>query len=248
MALGAAAQTQELRLTPVADATIFAEQTGGTAYDAMADGQGGNLWSGTLVAGVVRRSLIRFDLGAIPPGSVIREVTLSLAQIRARGDHLHGLHRITEAWTEGPANGGDAGIGAAATAGDVTWSHRSWPAMPWAQRGGSVVGTPSSSVFIGPAPSTTVFPSSPALVADVQGWVQQPGSNQGWMLIGVEGPEANAKRFGSRNNGEAVARPLLVVRWDPPVPASADVPLPPWALALGAAMLGGALWARGRRG
>lgn len=245
----AAAQTQTATLTPVADATIFANQGGDAAYDGSADGQGGNLWSGTIVAGVTRRSLLRFDLSAIPPGAVIREVTLSLAQIRARGeDHVHGLHRLTEAWGEGPANGGDAGVGAPAQAGDTTWSHRVWPGTPWATRGGSFAAAPSGSAFAGPAPSTVVFASTPALVADVQAWVQQPGTNHGWILIGNETADVNAKRFGSRNNPEPVARPQLVVRWEPPVPASADVPLPPWAPALGAALLAAGLLWRGRRG
>jgi hypothetical protein len=66
------------------------------------------------------------------------------------------------------------------------------------------------------------------------------------MFKGEESDEANAKRFGSRNNAEPLARPQLVVRWEPPVPASADVPLPPWALGLGAALLASALWWRRR--
>ncbi len=242
------AQTLESSLAPVADATIFAEQTGGPAYDATADGQGGNLWTSVIVAGAVRRSLLRFDLSSLPPGAQVREVRLTLQQIRARGFHDHTVHRLTESWSEGPANGGDAGIGAPAQAGDTTWTHRQWPSLVWGQRGGSFVAAPSTTVFVGPAPSAVTFPSTVQMVADVQGWLAQPSSNHGWIVIGEEAGDSNAKRFGSRNNASAVAWPSLVVRYELPPPASADVPLPPWALALGAALLAGGFWLRGRRG
>ncbi|NJN00261.1 MAG: hypothetical protein HC793_00845, partial [Aquincola sp.] len=100
-----------------ADATIFAEQTGGTAYDAVADGSGPNLWTSVIAAGVVRRALLRFDLSMLPPGSQVLEAHLDAFMIRLREPQTIALHRITAGWSEGASNGGDAGIGAPATQG-----------------------------------------------------------------------------------------------------------------------------------
>lgn len=132
----AQATTQFSAFEAVADATIFAEQSGGTAYDAVADGRGGNLWTSVLAAGVVRRALVRFDLSALPAGAQVVSVQVEAFMIRLREPQTIALHRITAPWSEGPANGGDAGIGAPASAGDCTWSHRVWPNQPWATRGG----------------------------------------------------------------------------------------------------------------
>ena len=68
----------------VADATIFANQNGDTTYDAVADGQGGSLWTSVLAAGVVRRALLRFDLSGIPAGAVVLEASIEAFMIRLR--------------------------------------------------------------------------------------------------------------------------------------------------------------------
>jgi hypothetical protein len=69
----------------------------------------------------------------------------------------------------------------------------------------------------------------PALLQDVQGWVDQPASNHGWILIGQEDGVQNAKRFSSRTSTEP---PRLEVRYREPSAQAqdGDVPLPAWAL------------------
>ncbi|MFN0183366.1 MAG: DNRLRE domain-containing protein [Aquabacterium sp.] len=236
--LAAHAQSlKEFRLSPLADATVFTAQGGGTDYDQVADGRGGSLWTSVTAGGVVRRALVKFDLSPLPPGAVVQSVQLSIHQIRSREDHPVALHRLLGPWTEGPADGGDAGVGALASAGDVTWTHRSWPDQTWAVRGTDYVPTASGSVLVAGAPATYTWPSTAQMVADVQLWLNQPATHHGWLLIGKETGEQNAKRFASRENGSVTSRPVLVVMAT--VPADLDVPLPAWALLL----LGGALLA-----
>jgi hypothetical protein len=242
---GAARAATELRITPSADTTIYAEQGGGTGYDAISDGSGPNLWTSVLAAGVTRRALIRFDMTALPPGAKVLSARLQLFEVRARDEHTVSLHRVLAAWGESGSNGGDAGVGAPAQNGDATWSHRLWPTQTWAQRGGDFVASPSSALQVGLGPGAFVWPSTVQTVADVQRWVDQPSTNHGWMLIGDDLGLQNAKRFGSRNNATADARPALIVSYQgAAVGEDVDIPLPGWALALLGTGLGAALLRR----
>jgi hypothetical protein len=239
-----AEQASTSTLTASADATIFANQGGGTQYDATADGAGASLWTSVIAAGVIRRALLRFDTAALPPGAQVVSVRLEAFAIRLRAAQTLSLHRLLASWGEGPANGGDAGVGAPAQAGDSTWSHRFWPSQPWAQRGGDFVASASAAVEVSGWPAPVVWPSTPQLVADVQAWVDQPASNHGWIMIGDDAGLQNAGRLASRNTTDVSSRPRLVVQWLTPL-ADAQVPLPPWALALFAAGAGAALLRRG---
>lgn len=245
-ARGRAGTPTTTELTAVADATIFAEQGGGTAYDAVADGQGGSLWTSVLAAGVVRRALFRFDLTALPPGSQVLEARVEAFMIRLREPQALALHRISAAWGEGPSNGGDAGVGAAAGTGDCTWTHRFWPSQTWAQRGGDFTASASASTTVSGWPAPVTWSSTTSLVGDVQTWVDAPATNHGWMMIGTESGTQNATRLASRQNATPAARPRLVLRWLPPSLTDGDVPLPPWALALLGGTFAAALWRRRR--
>jgi hypothetical protein len=50
------------------------------------------------------------------------------------------------------------------------------------------------------------------MVADVQGWLDTPANNHGWILIGPEDVQS-AKRFGSRENSDVALRPALVLEF-----------------------------------
>lgn len=228
---------------PVADATLFNNTGGGTQYDAVADGSGPNLWTSVIAGGVARRALLRFDLSALPPDAVVTEVVLSLSQVRARDGHEVAVHRLLASWGEGLSNGGDAGVGAPAQTGDSTWTHRFWPATAWSQPGGDFVAAASSSQLVPGGAGRYSWPSTPAMVTDVQAWLTQPATNHGWILIGVETVDQSAKRFGSRQ-AASFATPQLTVRYSLPDAAQGDVPLPPWALAL---LAGGVVWRLMRR-
>jgi len=238
----------EYRITPSADTTIYAEQSGGSAYDAISDGSGPNLWTAVIVAGVTRRALLRFDLSAIPPGSRVLSARVELFVVRARDEHATSLHRVLAAWGEGGSNGGDAGVGAPAQAGDATWSHRFWPQQPWAQRGGDFISSSSASRLVGFGPASYAWDSTPQLVADVQGWLTQPVANHGWILIGDDQGLQNAKRLVSRISATDVGRPLLIVSVEPPPPANVRrIPPPAWAAALLGAGMAAVIVRRRRR-
>lgn len=227
-------QAARVELVAVADSTLFSQLQGGTAYDTISDG-GPNVWVSTTAGDVVRRGLLRFDLGRIPQGARITSVELKLTQLRARAGHEVRVHRVTSAWQEAVSTAGDFGQGVNALPGDVTWSHRSRPALPWTQAGGDFVAQPSTSLNV--AASTTVtytWPSTARFVADAQLWLDQPSSNHGIILIGDEANSQSAKRFAAREFDDPEVQPMLVVEYDAPVAAAddGDVPLPAWALGL----------------
>jgi hypothetical protein len=72
--------------------------------------------------------------------------------------------------------------------------------------------------------------SSPELLADVHGWLADPGSNHGWVMIGREDQERNAFRFSSR---EGLNPPQLVLQLAP-IPEAGTAAM----LLAGLAMLG----------
>lgn len=209
--------------TPSADTSLFVDITGtNPAYEQVSDGQGSSLWLDTTAGGVLRRALLRFDLGAIPAGWQVSAVTLTLYQSRARSVHDVALHRVLAPWGEGASDGGAQGNGAPAQAGDATWRWRDYGVSEWQQPGGDFVAQASASTFVGQPNQAYTWGSSAGMVADVQHWLDQPGSNHGWILIGAELDAQNAKRFESSESLQVELRPLLTVLAAPvPEPASA---------------------------
>lgn len=223
----------EFVFEPAADASIFADVTGvDRSWDDVADGQGASLWTDTTAGGVLRRALLRFDLGGVPQGWQVSAVTLSLYENRARGVHDLALHRVLSAWGEGPSNGGSAGVGDVARPGDTTWRWRDYGVTEWQTRGGDFAAQASASTFVGAANSIYTWGSTPGLVADVQLWLAQPSLNHGWILIGPELDAQNAKRFDSGESDLAALRPRLTV-----VAAPIPEPATLWMAALGALAL-----------
>ncbi|GAB4038238.1 MAG: hypothetical protein Fur0014_06820 [Rubrivivax sp.] len=219
----AAAVPLEFRFTPAADTTIFADVAGfDRRWDDVSDGQGASLWLSTTAGGVLRRSLVRFDLGAIPHGMQVVSSTLTLYESRARDEHAVDLHRVLAPWGEGASDGGSQGEGDQAEAGDATWRWRDCQVAEWATPGGDFVPTASASMRVGLPNAFYTWGSTPGLVADVQGWLADPSSNHGWILIGAEIDAQNAKRFDSGESATATLRPLLVVQVSPvPEPGAA---------------------------
>lgn len=231
----APATAATLTLAAVADATIHEDDPAGST----ANGGGINLFVGRVgesAGSKLRRGLVRFDLTAIPPGSTITSVSVRLSLTRSRfaGDLPVSLHRAVASWTEGPSSSSQ-GNGDASQPNDVTWIHRSKPGQLWATPGGDFAPVASATRIVASTGGPYVWASTPALVADVQAWVNAPGTNQGWMILGSETGGTSAKGFATREASEPTTRPTLVVEYTPA--GSADVPLPLWALVL----LGGLL-------
>lgn len=169
-------------------------------------GGGGNgLFAGTNGASSPRRALIAFDIaGSIPASSLIQSVqlTLTLGQVAGGGGGTGGvsgmpfidLFSLTRNWGEGTAqsavppsdslNGQAQGAGASAS--DATWNAAAFLQANWTTAGGDFANPLAPSATTQITGTTLNVPyswnSTAALVADVQGWLDNPATNFGWIL------------------------------------------------------------------
>jgi hypothetical protein len=237
---------------PSQDAVIY-----GAGFTGNANGAGEALFAGNTGGGSPRRSLLQFDLGAIPDNATITGAALTLFVDQAANATARtiSLFELTQAWTTGSSNAvASPGQGVAAQAGDATWLHRSFPGggsggALWATQGGTFDPAVVASASVG-AVSTPGNPASvytwagPGMVASVQGWLDDPATNFGWILVGNESATQSVKRFVS---GDAAVddwlKPNLRLTYDlaPPIPEPST-----WALLAGGLLLVGAAGRRRR--
>jgi hypothetical protein len=177
-------------------------------------GGGEFLNAGTAGNGNRNRSLLLYDLSSlVPSGSVITSAQLTLDIVHqpsiGQQNSIFSLRRVLQSWGEGvqiPADPGSPGQGAPAAPGEATWNSRFAPDNAWSQPGGKAgvdfSATISSAAFVGGVGEQVDFGSTPALIADVQSWVDQPQANFGWMLM-TESEEIGktARGFASRESG-----------------------------------------------
>lgn len=227
---------ETLTLTPVADAAMLSLNP---------DNNYGKLL--TLPAGQINkpgevaRAFFRFDVSAIPAGSIITNVTL---QFRVSKEAIGGpadtvaLHRLLVDWAEGAKATGNHGTDA--SPGESNWIWRQRDINRWAAPGG-LAGTDfaaaASATLTWNQPATYTFQSTAGLIADVQAWVDAPASNQGWLLKSdTESVEAGAKRVVSRE-GTAAQRPQLVIGYKAGPPPTDTPKIDSMSLAGNAAQL-----------
>lgn len=214
-ALGAGAETAVLEATR--DATLIESATG-----AFANGAGPAVFVGRTAqtSDSRRRSVIAFDVaGALPGGALVTGAWLELELSPSNPAPIAiAIHRVAAEWSEGPSEA-SGGSGALALPGDVTWIHRRYDGERWAQPGGDFAAEPSALTEVGDA-GTYQFASTPALVADVQRWLDSPTSNAGWILVGGEEAASTSKRFYSREAGREGEGPRLVVDYVLPCDAA----------------------------
>jgi hypothetical protein len=206
------------------DSTIFQNSVNNSS------GAGNGLFAGTNGNSSPRRALIAFDVaGSIPAFSTIQSVQLNLVlgQVPngASGNATIDLHKLSADWGEGIAQQstpptdslGGQGNGVAANAGDVTWNAKMFPGTLWATPGGDFSAGVSGSATVGTTiNATSSWLSTAALVSDVQGWVNNPSSNFGWILTNAN--EAGASTFRAFYSSEvatAALHPQLVVNYTP---------------------------------
>lgn len=160
-----------------------------------------------------RRALIAFDVAsALPEGAQVTGAELQLVLTPSNPALVDvTLHRVLSPWSEGPSAAGGGG-GAPAQQGDATWVHTSYDTEFWATPGGDFAPVPSGAAAVGVAGSFA-WGSTPGMVADVQGWLDAPASNHGWILIGDEDASNTSKRFVSREDEDAGMRPQLLVTY-----------------------------------
>ena len=140
-----------------------------------------NVGSGPLFAGAVgnmnsreiRRAVMRFDLsGQIPAGATVNSVTLTMTVTKVPPGAVNStfeVRKLLSDWDEGA----------------VTWNSRLLDVLwesPGAEGPSDSSPNVSSTVPVGGQAAGYTFPSTTALVADVQDWVNNPGNNFGWLL------------------------------------------------------------------
>ncbi len=202
-----------VELSAAKDNTLYESSIG-----ASSNGAGQGIFAGRTNNNVLRRALIQFDVAsAIPAGSTIESVELTLSVTRTvTQTQPFTVHRVTSDWGEGASDASaNEGQGGTAQAGDATWVHTFSPDRMWQTPGGDFVSQASGQLNVQGNGAFT-WPSTDGLVADVQRWVDNPGSNFGWVVRGDEVEQKSAKRFGSRENTSEAARPKLVITFTPP--------------------------------
>jgi len=159
--------------------------------------------------------LLRFNVvAALPRGAKITGAALTVAVV---GTPVDGdtpsnfiLHRMLRDWGEGNKSGHppqQIGLGQPATTNEATWQDRfafttnAW-ATPGAALGLDFVTNISSETYVyGINFSPYTFDSTGLMIADVQGWLNQPQSNFGWMMrTQDETSDFSARRFASRED------------------------------------------------
>lgn len=213
VAVSSPASADVMAFVSVADNTLYQNANG-----SLSNGAGSGMFAGRTaqLSDQIRRAVVRWDISAIPAGSTINSATILLYMNQTvAGDVLVTVHPVFSSWGEGTSVAGSGqGGGAASTAGDATWRHRSFPGSFWGAPGGDF-GGPQTSQTVGDI-GTYVFPSSPGMVAQTQFYLNNPASNTGWMLRGDEVLDGSAKRFATKEYPVNELRPALVVEYTPP--------------------------------
>ncbi len=199
---------------PSQDNSIYSESNSSNAL--------GGLFAGETQDQALRRALLKFSIAGsgIPAGATITSVSLGLTQtkIGPGTSATFELHRLSSAWGEGTSSG--TGSGGLATAGDATWNYRLYSTSLWTSPGGDFGSTSGTATIGTTVPSLYTFASQSGMVADVQSWLNSPGSNFGWILRAAdESPGiTTAREFGSRESlGQ---EPALTVNFIVPEPGT----------------------------
>jgi spore coat protein A len=217
LAVPSTARGDTITLTAGRDTTLYSEN------GAISNGAGDYLFTGRTQDGFFRRALLWFDVAsAVPPGATVTGATVTLTLSRTRTESLPvELHRVTAPWGEGTSHApGEEGAGAAATAGDATWTHRLYPSTLWATAGGEHAAAASATAAIGKSPGPYSWTSA-QLAAEVQGWLDGTLPNHGWLLLATTSGTKETKRFNTHENPDAGTRPALTLTFTSSTPTGA---------------------------
>ena len=193
--------TEQLRLVPAADATIYSES------GALGNGAGQHLFAGFTRQGAERRALLQFDLSQIPAGATIVSAQLELDVNMSRAaTEPFSLFPVSNPWSEGATDApGEEGQGDTALEGDTTWTHAELGGQEWTTPGGDFVARSSSQASLTEGPATFT-----GLGDDVSAMAASPQTSFGWILIGDNPDSQTAMRLGSRTG---TGGPELVIEY-----------------------------------
>ena len=197
------------------DNTLYEDPNG-----SLSNGAGPNFFAGRTLLDQVQRGLVKFDVaGGIPAGVTVSSATLTLYMSKeASGvsDNI-SLHRVGAAWGEegsvATGGGGGGGAGGPAVAGDATWTHRISPTDAWVTPGGDFSGTASATKSV-LGVGYHSWGSTTGIVGDIQGWLDDPNSNFGWLVLGNEVFSQSSKRFDAREHPNVSHRPVLTIEYE----------------------------------
>jgi len=213
LAMARAGHADSAVVTAVQDATLIEDPSGG-----FASGSGPAIFAGRIASTLqsLRRALVQFDVAAaIPPGSTIEAARLRLHLAQANsGPTPMRLYRITSSWGEG-ASSSLGGGGAASEPGDATWIHRVYDHLFWTNPGGDFDPLARAKASVD-QPDFYTWGSTSEMILDVQSWLDDPSSNDGWLLAGDETRTQTAKRFDAREIADPRLRPMLEIVYTPP--------------------------------
>ena len=151
-----------------------------------------------------RRALLKFNLSSVPSNAVVSSAALTLRVVKTPPTPTNGVYElrtVLATWSESQA----------------TWMAR-LTGTPWASTNGGGIGTDYSATisqtnFITGNGNYT-WGSNATMVADVQGWVADPASNNGWVLISqLQGVNFSERTLDAR---EGATKPSLQVQYTVP--------------------------------
>ncbi len=196
-------------LNPLKDNTLFESTTG-----SLSNGAGDHFFVGKTSSNLKRRGLVMFDVASsVPAGAVITSVSLSLTMDQSvSGASNVELHKASADWGEGASF--SSGGGAQSQTNDATWIHRFYPGSLWTTPGGDFSSTISASTSVS---GNGVYQwTSAQMIADVQSWLNTPGSNFGWCIKGNETISQTAKRFVTKESSNTNSWPSLLITYTIP--------------------------------
>jgi hypothetical protein len=202
-------------LAPSADTSLFENEPDNNL------GASVSLVSGANSSGFRSRELMQFSFtNRIPSNAIIQSVTLTVNVVTVPGGgggtaSVFDMHCLLVNWTEGIGTGN---MGSPANPGETTWNYRFYPDTGWTIPGGQISNDFSAVVsasLLWDTVGTYTYASTSNLVADVQEWVANPGTNFGWMFISEsENVMQTARRIGAREDTNNA--PSLVVQYTVP--------------------------------
>ena len=204
-------------LSALKDNTLYEDATG-----SLSNGVGEFFFSGR-TNGLRRRAVLAFAVAdSIPAGAVVSAATLTLRTTSGGGTSNVSLHRALAGWGEGTSDAsGDESSGAPSTTNDATWIHRFYNTQLWTAAGGDYASTASATTAV--ADQAFYTWSGAGVASDIQGWLNNPTTNFGWLIVGVESGNSQ-KRYASRHYAADITfRPKLQITYTvgPPTPAGA---------------------------
>ena len=198
-----------LILSPVKDNTLYE-----TVDGAVSNGAGAWTFIGLTTQGL-RRSIVAFDVSDLDVCDSITAVRVIFTIDQAPAGSsagTAGLHLVLQDWGEGTSNAGSpGGQGIASTTDDATWIHSFFNTTTWTNPGGDFMSMASAQApFNTQSDDVLNFTSTDVLIDDVRGWVNNPDSNFGWIILGDEVNLRNARRIISKDSGSKQTPTLLI--------------------------------------